>query len=130
MPIRALRRPKTVAVIAHSGKSLDGGLPELRRVLAAKGIDDPLWYEVPKSRKAPKAARRVLAQGAELVFVWGGDGMVQRCIDALAGTKAVIAILPAGPRISSRRTCASRPISPRRCGSASTATAVRSTPDR
>ena len=96
MPIRALRCLPTVAVVAHSGKSLDGGLPELRRVLAAKGVDDPLWYEVPKSRKAPKAARRALAQGAELVFVWGGDGMVQRCIDALAGTEAVIAILPAG----------------------------------
>jgi diacylglycerol kinase (ATP) len=96
MPVRALRCPPTVAVVAHSGKSLDGGLPELRRVLAAKGVVDPLWYEVPKSRKAPKAARRALARGAELVFVWGGDGMVQRCIDALAGTEAVVAILPAG----------------------------------
>jgi diacylglycerol kinase (ATP) len=51
---------------------------------------------VPKSRKAPKAARRALSRGAELVFVWGGDGMVQHCIDALAGTETVIAILPAG----------------------------------
>ena len=34
--------------------------------------------------------------GADLVFVWGGDGMVQRCIDAAAGSSATIAILPAG----------------------------------
>ena len=34
--------------------------------------------------------------GADLVFVWGGDGMVQRCVDALAGTEATVAILPAG----------------------------------
>jgi diacylglycerol kinase (ATP) len=30
------------------------------------------------------------------VFVWGGDGTVQRCIDAMAGKDATIAILPAG----------------------------------
>jgi YegS/Rv2252/BmrU family lipid kinase len=28
--------------------------------------------------------------------VWGGDGTVQRCIDALAGTDTALAILPAG----------------------------------
>jgi diacylglycerol kinase (ATP) len=89
-------RLPVVAVVAHSGKSLGGGLPELRKVLASEGVGDPAWYEVAKSRKAPKAARRALSRGAELVFVWGGDGMVQRCVDALAGTDAAVAILPAG----------------------------------
>jgi diacylglycerol kinase (ATP) len=86
----------TIAVVAHSGKSFGGGLGELRQVLAQEGIADPLWYEVRKSRKAPQYARRALAQGAEVTFVWGGDGTVQRCIDAVAGTDAVLAILPAG----------------------------------
>jgi diacylglycerol kinase (ATP) len=85
-----------VAVVAHSGKSLGGGLAELRDVLAGEGFTDPLWYEVSKSRKAPRHAHRALAQGAEVIFVWGGDGMVQRCVDAVAGTQAVLAILPAG----------------------------------
>ena len=85
-----------VAVVAHAGKSFGGGLGELRQVLAREGCHDPLWYEVSKSRKAPKYARRALADGAEVIFVWGGDGTVQRCIDAVAGTDAVLAILPAG----------------------------------
>src|SRR5215470_9358254 len=85
-----------VAVVAHAGKSLGGGLAELREVLAREGFTDPLWYEVAKSRKAPKYARRALTDGAEVIFIWGGDGMVQRCIDAVAGTEAVLAILPAG----------------------------------
>jgi diacylglycerol kinase family enzyme len=85
-----------VAVVAHAGKSFGGGLAELREVLAREGFTDPLWYEVAKSRKAPKCARRALTDGAEVIFVWGGDGMVQRCIDAVAGTEAVLAILPAG----------------------------------
>jgi diacylglycerol kinase (ATP) len=85
-----------IAVVAHSGKTLGGGLPELRRVLAAEGFDEPLWYEVPKSRKAPAQVKRALKQGAELVFAWGGDGMVQRCVDVLAGSKVSLAIIPAG----------------------------------
>jgi diacylglycerol kinase (ATP) len=85
-----------IAVVAHTGKSLGGGLGELREVLAREGVADPLWYEVSKSRKAPKRARKALAQGAEVIFVWGGDGTVQRCIDAVAGTGAAVAILPAG----------------------------------
>ena len=86
----------TIAVVAHAGKSFGGGLRELREVLAREGIADPLWYEVKNSRKAAKCARKALAQGAEVTFVWGGDGTVQRCIDAVAGTEAVLAILPAG----------------------------------
>jgi diacylglycerol kinase (ATP) len=85
-----------IAVVAHTGKSFGGGLRELREVLAREGFADPLWYEVTKSRKAPKYASRALARGAEVIFVWGGDGTVQRCIDAVAGTEAVLAILPAG----------------------------------
>ena len=87
-----------VGVIANSGKSLDGGLLELRRALERAGIADPEWYEVPKSRKAPKAMRRLLDAKTELVFVWGGDGMLQRCIDvvAAAGSDVALAIVPAG----------------------------------
>jgi diacylglycerol kinase (ATP) len=86
----------TVAVVAHARKSFGGGLGELRQVLAREGVTDPLWFEVNKSRKAPKYARRAWAAGADVIFVWGGDGTVQRCIDAVAGTKATLAILPAG----------------------------------
>src|SRR3954470_19760086 len=67
----------TVAVIAHQKKSLGGGLDELRRLLADEGVGKLLWYEVPKSKKAPKQVRKALKEGADLVLVWGGDGMVQ-----------------------------------------------------
>jgi YegS/Rv2252/BmrU family lipid kinase len=85
-----------VAVIAHSGKSFGGGLTELRSVLRRRGIDEPFWCEVPKSRKAPKEVRRAMDWGADLIFIWGGDGMAQRSIGAVAGSDTTIALLPAG----------------------------------
>lgn len=86
----------SVAVIAHQNKNLGGGLAELRQVLIDSGVADPLWFEVAKSSEAPKVIRRSIKQGADLIFVWGGDGMVQRSVDALADTDIPIAILPAG----------------------------------
>ena len=85
-----------VAVVAHAGKTLDGGLPALRRALAEAGVEDPLWYEVPKAKLAPEQVERALAEGAELVFAWGGDGTVRRCVGVLAGTDADLAVVPAG----------------------------------
>jgi diacylglycerol kinase (ATP) len=85
-----------IAVVAHAEKTLGGGLPELRRVLADRGHPDPLWYEVPKAKRAPEQARRALDEGADLVFAWGGDGTVRRCIGELAGTDACLAVIPAG----------------------------------
>lgn len=85
-----------VAVVAHSGKTLGGGLEELRQVLEAEGVSAPMWFEVPKSRKAPRQVQRAVDKGADLVFAWGGDGMVQRCVDVLAGSPVTLAVLPAG----------------------------------
>ena len=85
-----------IAVIAHTDKTFGGGLAELRETLSREGYNDPLWYEIQTSSDAQKCARLALEKGADVIFVWGGDGTVQQCIDALVGTKAVLAILPAG----------------------------------
>ena len=86
----------SVAVVAHAGKTFGGGLDELRAALAAAGHRKPIWYEVARSSKAPKAIRRAVKDGADLIFIWGGDGMVQCCLDALRRADVAIAILPAG----------------------------------
>ena len=84
-------------MLAHRKKKLHGaGLDALRETLDAAGVTDPLWYEVNKSKKAPKRARKAVDAGAELVLVWGGDGMTQRSVDALAGSGVTVGLLPAG----------------------------------
>jgi diacylglycerol kinase (ATP) len=85
-----------VAVVAHAGKTFDGGLAELRRALRAEGIARPSWREVRKSAAAGEAVASSLREGAELLIVWGGDGMVQRSVDALDRVDVPLAVIPAG----------------------------------
>jgi YegS/Rv2252/BmrU family lipid kinase len=95
-----MRKPRKIAVVAHSRKTLGGGLDELRRMITDEGVDELFWHEVPKSRKAPKGVRKAIEAGADLLIVWGGDGMVQRSLDVLArdegGAEIPLAIMPAG----------------------------------
>jgi diacylglycerol kinase (ATP) len=88
----------TVGVVVHTGKTLGKGPDDLRENLATAGVNDPLWCEVTKSKKAPKHVRRLLEAGVERLLVWGGDGTVRRCIDTIVAEEAKVelAILPAG----------------------------------
>ncbi len=87
----------SVAVIAHSGKSLDGGLPDASQGPREERHQRPaLARGCRRAARLPKQVKSALKQGADLIFVWGGDGMVQRCVDVVAGTGATMAILPAG----------------------------------
>lgn len=87
---------RTIAVIAHQQKTLGGGLGELRQVLAERGFTEPIWYEASSSREIPRLARKAITEGADLLFIWGGDGTVQRCVNEVAGEAVNLAILPAG----------------------------------
>ena len=85
-----------VAVVAHNGKTFGDGLPALHMALAAAGVKDPDWHDVTSSKQAGKAARKAVKAMPHVLFVWGGDGTVQRCLDAAAGTSTTVAIVPAG----------------------------------
>lgn len=86
----------TVAVVLHKKKVAPKARGKLRRSLSDAGFPDPLWYEVPKSRKARKKVKKAVKKGADLVIAWGGDGTVQRCLDGVAGRDVALAVIPAG----------------------------------
>ena len=88
--------PLKVAVVLHKKKVHGRGPAKVRRALEEAGIRDPLWFEVPKSKKARKRARKAVDAGVDLIFAWGGDGTVQRCVDAVAGRDVTLAVIPAG----------------------------------
>lgn len=65
------------AVVAHAGKTLDGELSELRRLLAQEGFPDPLWFEVPKAGRAPAAVGAAIEEEVDRKVGYeldGGDG--------------------------------------------------------
>jgi diacylglycerol kinase family enzyme len=76
------------------------GLADLRETvetaLSAAGWPAPLWLETTAEDPGVGQARRAVEEGAEVVFVSGGDGTVRACIEGVAGTDAALAVLPGG----------------------------------
>lgn len=86
----------TVGVVANTKKTLDGGLDALRAALARRNVVAPRWREVPKARYIPSAVTELLDEGVDLLYVWGGDGSVRRCLNAVGAAPVSLAVLPAG----------------------------------
>ncbi len=54
------------------------------------------WLETTPDDPGRGQAEAALAAGAELVIACGGDGTVRACVEALAGSDAALAVIPAG----------------------------------
>jgi diacylglycerol kinase family enzyme len=66
------------------------------RMLAEAGWPRPSWHETTPEDPGRGQAKKAMADGAELIFVCGGDGTVMAVVGALAGTDVAMAVLPAG----------------------------------
>ncbi|GAA2603411.1 sphingosine kinase [Paractinoplanes durhamensis] len=73
---------------------------QLRRIieegLSSKGWPLPTWYETTPEDPGRGQTKQAIRDGAELVFVCGGDGTVMAAVTTLAGTDVAMAVLPAG----------------------------------
>jgi undecaprenyl-diphosphatase len=89
-----------VAMVVHEEKlaALRGEDPRelLRSALRERGEPPPKLYPTSSSDGGEEAARTALAEGAQLVVVFGGDGTVSACAAALAGTGVPMAVIPLG----------------------------------
>ena len=64
--------------------------------LATVGWSAPTWLETSPEDPGRGQAAKAVEDGAQLVFVCGGDGTVMSVVTALAGTDVALAVLPAG----------------------------------
>lgn len=87
-----------VAVIAHPGKVGDraGAKSMVGDLAKAHGHGAPRWMETSAEDPGPGQAREALADGADLVLVWGGDGTMIGVAGALAGSGVPLGIIPGG----------------------------------
>ncbi|WP_081952165.1 diacylglycerol kinase family protein [Kitasatospora phosalacinea] len=104
LPARARRAPAVPAETPHPPAALvynplsvdDALLERLAAVLVAHGYAPPRRLPGEAEDCGRAAAERALADGARLVAACGGDGTVTACAEALAGTGAVLAVVPCG----------------------------------
>ncbi|MQA77010.1 MAG: diacylglycerol kinase [Streptosporangiales bacterium] len=68
----------------------------VRSTLADAGWPEPSWWETTPDDPGAGQAAKAVRDGAEVVFACGGDGTVQSCLSALAGSRAALAIVPVG----------------------------------
>jgi diacylglycerol kinase family enzyme len=64
--------------------------------LAEAGWPKPAWHETTPEDPGRGQAKKAQDEGAELIFVCGGDGTVMSVVTALAGSDVAMAVLPAG----------------------------------
>ncbi len=91
----AVGTTRRLAVIEHATKVKASVRNDLRTALTDAGID-AAWHRIPKAKKATKATKAAIAEGAEVVVVCGGDGTVRAASQALVGSDAAMAVVPAG----------------------------------
>jgi YegS/Rv2252/BmrU family lipid kinase len=103
MTSKPLPRNAALVVNAHSRKGQDlfesakAKLQEREvRLIAAHAVTDPTQLD--------NVVRKVVADGAPMVIVGGGDGSMSGTVDQLVGTKSVFAVLPLGTANSFART--------------------------
>jgi undecaprenyl-diphosphatase len=86
------------AVVANPGKIADPAAcqAEIRRVLADAGWPEPIWLTTTVEDPGRGQTARAIQAGVDVVFAAGGDGTVNSCATALAGTGVALAVLPLG----------------------------------
>lgn len=87
-----------IAVVVNPSKFDDVAKQReiLDAVCAEHGLDRPLWFETTEDDPGHGQTREALAQGADVVCAFGGDGTVRAVGEALAGGAVPLGLLPGG----------------------------------
>lgn len=90
--------PGRAAIVVNPIRLVDdaGFRKRATKRCAEAGWDAPIWLETTPDDPGTGMAREAVANGATLVCALGGDGTVRAVAAALAGTRTLLGLLPAG----------------------------------
>lgn len=113
----AIERPSRQTLDAHDKAARSAALvvntrsrrgrqlyTQARRLLQQRGMTLIAEYPVRDPGRLPEIVKEVIARGARLVVVGGGDGTISSIVDEFAYRDAVLGILPLGTANSFART--------------------------
>lgn len=101
--LRPLPREAALVVNAHSRKG-EALFEEAKEKLTAAGIRLLAAHGVKDPTRMNETVAQVIAQGAPMVIVGGGDGSMSGTVDEFVGKDCVFAVLPLGTANSFART--------------------------
>lgn len=90
----AAQRP--VAVVNPTKVDVEVARARLTRWASRAGIPTPSLVETTPESSGSAQARQAVAQGADLVLAWGGDGTVTSVAEGLVGCGVPLGIIPGG----------------------------------
>jgi diacylglycerol kinase (ATP) len=85
-----------LTVIANSKKLPPGDRKRLNAAIEDLSFAKVEWLMIDKGSAAKQAAAKAVKHGADIVLACGGDGTVRAAAEALVGTDAALAVMPAG----------------------------------
>lgn len=102
-----------VAVIFNpkGGSARKSGLNQLMQTLIATGATVVALPTTAEPNSATELTKAAIADGADLVVAFGGDGTVRKVAEALVGTQTPMAVYPGGTGNLFARSFSSRPTS-------------------
>ncbi|MBB6097626.1 YegS/Rv2252/BmrU family lipid kinase [Deinobacterium chartae] len=93
MPLKPVRASLLINLHARRGAEL---IEQAESLLRARGLDLEAVHAVRSPEQAETLMRRDLVRGVERLIVGGGDGTLSHAAGVLAGTGAVMGVLPLG----------------------------------
>lgn len=86
----------TAVVVVNPTKVEKSRYDMLADALAHEGVDKVRFAETTSEDPGIGQSRQAVADGADVVIAWGGDGTVMACVTGLAGSDTPLAILASG----------------------------------
>lgn len=87
---------RAALIVNTRSRSGEQAFKQTRDRLGTLGVPLSAMYALRDSARLPETVKKAIAEDRDLIILGGGDGSVSSVVDFLAGSKAVLGLLPLG----------------------------------